>query len=486
MVRSAWSSLEIARRGLQASQTAIDLTGRNVANASTKGYSRQTLAHTAMPPYNVPLGQATGQIGTGVTAFTAVRYREEFLDQQYRIRVAQGAAEETWVRVLEQVEQVWGEPGSAGLQTYLNRFWDALKGLAARPAEPDARVQVIETGRALVNTVQEMARTLSDLRKDLDTTLGVKAAEINNIAEAIAGLNQQIMVADTAGLQPNDLRDKRDLLLDQLARLAGATWVHQADGQTTVYINSQALVVGRNVSRIEVNRDSATGLADLMWEGLNMPVTFRSGELSALLRARDEAIPNQYMDYLETLMGNLTREFNAIHSAGYYPLEPAQAVGTNTGENFFTVTYLDPPANTRANLSSLAVAIASGRVSAAENPDASFLDGGNAVKLGDVLNSPIITHPLTGAQPVSIMDFHRAVVGQLGLEAQRHRTNQANLELQVQQADNMRQSISGVSLDEEMTRLVEFQHSFSAAARLASVADELLDVLINRVGVVGR
>lgn len=480
----SWSGLELARRALQANQQALDLTGRNVANASTRGYSRQSPSFVTLPPYHIPLGLGSGQIGTGVENISVIRYRDEYLDRQYRQRAADFGAAETWVRVLDEVEQVWGEPGSAGLQTYLNRFWDALKGLAARPGEPDARVQVIESARALVGQVQDMQRHLDDLRWNLDAALTVKAEEVNNIAREIASLNQQIMEAHTAGLAPNDLRDKRDLLLDHLARLTGATWVHNPDGQTTVYLNSQALVVGRQANGILVDRSAAPGFAKLVWDTTNIPVTFRGGEMAALQEARDVTLPDKHIAYLETLMGNLTREFNALHATGYYP--SAGPPGANTGELFFTVTYLDPPANTRADLATLAVNLEPGKVSAALNPAADSLDGGMAEQLADLLTGKIVLHPLTGLQPVSIMDFHRAVVGELGVLSQRQRTAESTFGLQLQQADGMRQSISGVSLDEEMTKMIEYQRSYAAAARLATTMDELLETIIHRMGLVGR
>lgn len=481
---SMWSGLEIARRSLLANQQAIDLTGRNVANANTRGYSRQAPSNTALPPHNVPLGPGTGQIGDGVGDVQVLRYRDEFLDRQYRQKLADYGAAETYVRVFDQIEQVWNEQGTAGLQTYLLRFQDALKGLANRPAQPDARVQVIEAARALVSRAQDMYWSMHDLRQNLDTTLAFKAQEINNIASEIALLNKQIVAQQAAGAQPNDLMDKRDLLLDQLARSAGATWTLQPDGKVNVYLNSQALVMDVAVSKIAIDRSS--GLTSLTWANSNTPVSFRGGDMTALLDARDNALPNEYMAHLETLMGTLTREFNSLHASGYYPPGPLQPPGTNTGEAFFSVSYLDPPANTRADITSLAVLIEPGKVSAAANPDASQLDGGVAQQLANSLDGKFVTHPLTGLQNVSIMQFHAAVVGSLGVQAQRYFSEAAAFELQMQQADNMRQSVSGVSLDEEMTKLIEFQRSYTAAARMATTVDEMLEVLISRMGVVGR
>lgn len=484
-MRSNWTGLETARRALQASQQAIDLTGRNVANANTRGYSRQAPSYAVTPPHNVPLGQGSGQIGTGLTDINIVRYRDEFLDQQYRQRAADLGAAETWTQMLDQVEQIWGEPGEAGVQSYLDRFHDSLQGLAARPSASDARRHLITTAQTLVSRVQDMNRQLQDLQSSLDTQFVTSAHEINNISKEVSELNAQIGLALASNVEPNDLRDKRDLLLDQLARLTGATWVHQADGRTNVYMGSKTLVVGNLATQIKIDQSDPSGMSALYWEGDNSAVIFKDGVMPALQEARDSVIPDQYMSYLQSLMGNLAREFNVLHAAGYYPAEPGQAAGTNTGQEFFTVTYLDA-SQTQADLKSLAVNIEPARVAAASDSATSQLDSGTAQKLVKVLDDKVITHTLTGAQPVSIMDFHRAVVGEIGIVNQRQRGAADAFELQLHQADQMRLGVSGVSLDEEMTRLIEFQNGYTAAARMVTVVDELMDVLINRMGLTGR
>lgn len=484
---SQWLGLEIGLSGLRASQRALDVIGHNVANANTKGYSRQAVHLTAQYPLNVPEASQPGQLGQGVRILPNIRYRDAYLDLQYRRQAANHGYAEGWVRVFDQLEGIFSEPNENGLQTQFTRFWDALQELANRPSATDARAQVVEAGRTLVLVVQGLDRQLRDLSQSLDDELVLRTQEVNELAAEIASLNEQIVKVQATGQTAHDLEDRRDLALDRLAELVGATWTVDGQNLVTVYVpdtarGSHALVHGFKVDTVQASIDGTTGRHVFSWTSdPNTTFSFASGKLGALHAARDEAVP-RYWGYLETMVRELVTRFNAQHIKGYLP------DGTQGGVFFKVVTT----SSGNLDLQKLSLAVGPDGVAAAGPPPWGSSvppesDGRNAAALAQLVQDPIIqNHPLTGSGDATLDEFYRAFVGQLGIEARYYRGAEETFRALLQQAENQRKSESGVSLDEEMTRMIQYQQAYSAAARVITTMDEILDTLINRTGVVGR
>lgn len=476
-MRTQFAGLEMMRRALFASQRALDLVGQNISNTNTRGYSRQELSLYAAPPFPAAAGQGLPAAGAGVTDASPVRYREEFFDRQYRQRSADLGAATVWDRVYSQVEQVLGA-GEGTLAHLMDRLWSSLQGLVSRPDQADARLAVRQAAADLVAGAQAMDAGLQTLRRSLDDTLVLEAERINAVADELARINGEVTrtAADPAAA-PNALLDQRDRLLDELSRLAGAQWQTAGNGQVIVFLTGTALVLGTGVNHIRVARPGAAAMAGLTWEKGGLPVTFPGGELAATQQARDSGVP-QFQGHLQTLLTALVQGFNAANAAGYY------APGAS-GPAVFTFTP-DPGNPARVDVASISVSVTPAEIAAAAGAAAAPQDNGNARRLAGVLDARLVTDPLTGAGPVSPVDFNRAVMGQAGILAERHRRAANVAALQQQQAENMRQSIAGVSLDEEMTRMIQFQHAYAAAARMVTTMDEAIDTIVNRMGLVGR
>lgn len=477
-MRTQFSGLEMMRRALFANQRALDLVGQNISNANTRGYSRQDLSLYAAPPFHTPLGQGVGQIGAGVTDAGLVRYREEFFDRQFRQRSADLGFAGTWERVLTQMEEVLGA-GEGDMAHAMNQLWASLQGLAVRPDQADARQAVRQAAEALVTRAQSLFSDLQRLQRSLDDDLALKADRINQIAGQIAGLNQEILRASgQPGEAPNALLDKRDLLLDELARLAGAQWQTASNGQVIVSIGSTVLVMGNDVNRIQVAKPGSAGLSSFTWEKGGLAVTFPGGELGGAQQARDSGVP-EFMRHLQTLMTALVTRFNAVQAGGYH------APGAS-GPPFFAFAP-DAADPALVDIASVRVSVDPSQIAAAAGAAAAPLDGENARALAAIFDDEtLITDPVTGSGPVGLLTFNRAVMGRLGLLAERQRTARDVAALQQKQAENMRQTVSGVSLDEEMTKMIQFQHAYAAASRMVTAMDEALDMIVNRMGLVGR
>lgn len=480
-----WIGLRTAQRGLDANRRALDIISHNVANVGNRSYSRQEISFTATPPFNLPTQAGLVQLGTGVQEAFVARYRDDFLDRQYRQWYGKQGEQEAWLRTVEQVEGILHEPGEQGLQAHLEQFWMALQELAKRPDAAETRVQVREAARSLVAVLRQSYQSLSEIAGNVDQHIRSRVVQVNTLAAEVADLNGQILQAVARGHRANDLKDKRDALVDTLARVAGATWREQDDGQYAVYIGTQALVMGVKTRAVEITESGSGPI--LTWAGNDgQPVRFATGEIAGYAAARDEWV-FKHIDYLETLGAALARELNAQHAAGYRPLQAGETAGVdNAGGVFFQATYKDPPANTRLSLNSLAVVEDMRLYAAAEDPDAPPMDGRNIQKMADRLGQPLVSHDLTNGQTVTLADFWRAVVGEMGTVVKRGQSNLDTAELQLRHAETQREAIMGISLDEEMTKLIQHQNAYAAAARMVTAMDEALDMIINRMGLVGR
>lgn len=479
-MRTSWLGLELSLRALQTQQAAINVTGHNIANANTPGYSRQGVRLTTTAPLDSNPGSGhSGMIGTGVQVADVSRYRDAFLDRTYRLRNGENGAAEQWVRAYDQLEAIFREPSQSGLRSQVDRFWNALQSVANNPAEAGTRAEVVEAGKALVATIHDIAGQLKGLQESLDESLVAKVGDVNRALVDVAALNQQIFIARAKGQSPNDLLDKRDTLLDTLARLTGATSMELSNGQVAVSIDGKPVVQGVTLATFNVQQNP-DGSHWIEWEADGSNVTFLGGELGAIQGARDTLIP-QYADYLTTWAKTFVGKFNTQHQAGYYQ-DPA--LGVQAGADFFSHT---PAATGIEYLKSLGVAVEPWQVAAAAYNTALDDDSGNAWALLELLNEPnLVAHPDLNPAGSSLQGFYTALISELGVAARHSRSVQETTTLQLDQAGNQRLSDSGVNIDEEMIQLIRYEHAYAAAARVLNTTDELLNTLVNRVGLVGR
>lgn len=473
-MRSTFGGLETARRALVAQQLGINTTGHNIANANTPGYSRQRVEMNSTLP--LLLGQ-TGHrplaLGTGVEVAAITRMRDGFIDAQVRKEIHSLGYWGEQKEVLSQLELIFAEPSDNGISKALTQFWAQWEQLGHRPEDLSLRAVVREQAVSLTENTRHLYRQLVDLEKDLDLQVRLKMEEVNSYAQQIADLNQLIGKATASGSMPNDLLDRRDLLLEELSTLTTITVLPQAAGQINVNIGGIGLVSGSNVRKLIVTEPEGVP-AVVKWEGLSgasEEVRWEGGALSGLIHARDEIVPS-YKARLDDFAATFLTEFNAIHREGY-------GLDNETGLDFFVGTgamdwevnpiFLD---DLNQGLSKLA---------AASSPDSAG-DGTNALKLAGLREQVLSFSGGSG----TIGNFFGSLIASLGVEsmnAQRMAKNQIQL---VDHLATWQESISGVHLDEEMTNLIRYQHAYTAAARAVTAMDEMLETVIGRMGLVGR
>lgn len=465
-----FGSLEIGRRSLQAHQQALQTIGHNIANANTPGYSRQAVTMAATDPYTVPSAvraATTGQVGTGVNVTSIKRYRESFLDTQYRNENSSLGRWETRQELLRQIEGVVMEPGEAGLRSELDRFWQALQAVGNNPELLGPRAELVQRAQGMAETFRHINAQLRTLRSNIDGNVRNEAREINELATQLADLNRQIASSLAIGDSPNDLRDRRDQMLDQLSKLVDISTVEDSYGNVNVFIGSVGLVQGQDTNQIAIVNDAANNnMAKLQWSGLNMDVRIAGGKLAGQVTVRDNTL-SQMIGDLNTLAGTLITEVNAIHQGGY-------GLDGVSGRDFFTGTdaaTIAVDAGVIADPSTIAAS------KAANTPG----DGSNAIDMADLRFASQAALGNT-----TFNDFNRAMVTQLGVDSQEAIRMSDNQTVLVNLIDNQRLSVSAVSIDEEMTNMVKMQQGYAAAARFITAIDELIDVVVNRMGIVGR
>jgi flagellar hook-associated protein 1 len=448
---SSFYGLQTSLRGLIAQQRMLDTTGHNIANASTEGYSRQKVNVSASDPLSVTTTTGRGSLGSGVDVDSYTRVRDTFLDLQYR---GQNSSLSNWSETadsLGRVEDALQEPGTTGLSSVLSKFWDSWSALANSPSEPAAKQAVVEQAGAVSDTLKTIYNQIK-LAKDQslaaykDLTAPASGSspggEIAQIAKQIATLNGSIKRLTAAGDSPNDLLDARDKLLDDLSGYGQISVSDAGSGSIDVsFVDTATAGLTYGV----VSGDTAT------WAGAPAGDTWSpGGKLGALLSAgQDGGTLDGYLTSIDGIAAKLVEKVNGAYGGQFFDPAGTTATTLRVDPALAATPSAMVPGSAGAGSSDIAGAVASLR-------DSDEIDGAYASFV--------------------------ATVGSKSREAQRQQTNAQAL---VDAVDTRRKSVSAVSLDEEMTNMIQFQRGYQASSRAMSTIDEMLDVLINRTGRVG-
>lgn len=458
---STFMALETARRGLAAGLTGMEVSGHNVANANTPGYTRQRVVLSASEPYTEPcLGRLEEalQLGTGVTVEQVQRVRDSFLDGQIRTELHSLGNWETQRDALSEIETVFMEPSENGLNNLISKFWADWQELSRNAENSPIRSVLVQDSITLANAMNHIYSLFETIKTDQQELANIYINDINSKARQIAALNEQIVNIKAAGDQPNDLMDKRDLLLDELARLVNYTATENEDGSVDVSVGSISLVAGSNYSDIPAIDWSAG--PDPWSAGPYDQVT--GGNLKGIKDILSKL--QAYEDDLDALAAGLIGAVNGLHASGY-------DLYGSTGVEFFTGTGAADIAVNSDIVDDLGKIAAAG-ISGAPG------DGANALAIAQLQNSNI-----AGLGGTTIGGYYKNMIARLGVETQESVRMVENQQALVDQLSNRKESISGVSMDEEMTNIIQYQYAYMGAARVISALDSMLDTLINRTAV---
>ena len=452
--------INIGLTALQAQRQGLDTAGQNIANANTEGYSRQRVRMSTMGAPTIPAFFARfDPTGAGVKVDDIERATDRFLQVRSLQEHASESSLQQTTSILGRVELAFNEPSDTGLQAQLSDFWSAWDDVANNPADLATRTQLLQKAQTVTAGFRKVATDLDSLRQDSLDQANNDTVQINSIAAQVASLNGAIQSSVNGGMQPNDLLDQRDQLLQKLSSFVGVTTQQGDNGVMDVYIGSTALVRGRTAMSIHLD---VSGPVAFKWDVDNSAVQVTSGQDGGLLKAINLDIPG-YRAQLNQVATLFRDAVNQQHEAGVNLNDAPSATpsgldllipgGVGTGTMDAAQLQVEP---TLSPGEIAAAAVNGGR-----------LDGSNALKLAELATAP------NGPDQA-----YRSLVDNLGVDAQR-----ANTQLSIQsgitkQTDAAVQSVSGVNIDEEMTNLMAFQHAYEAAAKFISVVDDTLNTLI--------
>lgn len=481
---STFFGLNISRSGLQAQQKALAVTAHNIANANTPGFSRQRAQMTPANPQ--PLGDGQDMLGSGVVVAEITRIRDRFLDTQLRQETQTLAKWETRHFFLSQIENVFMEPAETGFSSVLTTFYNSWQELSLNPESAPVRAALIENGQAFTNTVKHTNEQLKLLRSHLAEQITAKTGEVNTLAEQLANLNRQIVTLTAQGNSPADLLDRRENLLKDLSKIIEFDTVQNRNGSVNLFIGGRVLVDNNSSFRLTTVAGGTDGDWNLSpqpaWERDERPVKMSNGQIASLIETRDIFL-RRYMDDFSSMVWGITNAVNEIHAAGM-DLYGNQGVAFFSGSHLETLRVNELIRNdTGLVAASLAPALGFGHPAPG--------DGQNALLIARIKNAAISINPLepdlrlratvAAGGLTTFSDFHRANMARLGVDSQESGRLAENQNSLLAMLTQRQESIAGVSLDEEMANMIQFQLAFQASARAISAFDEIYNTLINRM-----
>ncbi len=456
--------IEIGRTGLAAAQVGQDVTGHNIANAGTEGYSVQSVDQMATDMIasddhtTLPVGEA---LGTGVAISRIQRARDQFLDTQVRGATAGQSYQSSLQGALDQVDSAFGEPSSTGLNSALSTFFNGFRDLSNNPEDLGIRATTIQKGDALVQVMQGVQQRLTSVSTTLTQHIAADVQSLNAYGAQIAGLNVTIRQESASGHPVNGLLDQRDLLLDKVSGIANVSTTSNADGTVNVAIGSQALVVGTDA--YTVTQSSLTAGGDL-----------KQGELAGLIEGQSEV--GAYQGKLDSLAASLVNQVNDAHRGG------AGLDGT-TNLDFFTVTA-GKEASTIAVNSVLESHPEQLAAAARPVPPASPVppqsDAANAALLAGLKNKTDTT-PGDVLYNNTLQGFYQKTVSDAGGRAASAKSASDSAGATLTQLTQQRNSVTGVSTDSEMINMLRYQRAYQASARVVQTMDDMVGTLINNL-----
>jgi len=331
-VQSTFAGIELGKRGLVAHNQGLQTIGHNLTNSATEGYSRQRVEFGTMEPLYAPQlnrEETPGQIGQGVVSIRVERMRDELLDQRI---VAQTGGLGYWDarnEYMSLLEQVHNEPTEVSTRTQMDKFWDSWQELSLHPSELAPREAVVQRGRTLIDSIHDQYRRLSTARDMVQEDIEISAAQANDFSKQIAALNSEILKSEAMGDNPNDLYDRRDLLVEKLANIVPVTVDRRDPDEFMVHVDGHILVQGKIARGFSMSTGAESGgYPRVLWADTGDEAVIRGGSLGAMLEMRDVDIKEEIAS-LDTMTLTFTDLVNEVHRSAY-------GLNGKTGVDFFT------------------------------------------------------------------------------------------------------------------------------------------------------
>ena len=451
-----FESLSSASRALVAARFGLDVTGQNIANINTPGYTRRSAVFADVAPTDML------SAGGGVSIVGAFAMRDRFTEARLRSEMMAGSFDAAASNGLAEIEAAIGLPGQS-IDGELSELLAAFSALADDPASLSARDAVVAQGQELARAFQSMAERFTTAARNADATISSSVLEVNQLAAEVAHLNDQI---SAGGPDLETLRDRREIAVARLSEIAGVSAITRADGQVDLAIGAgRALVVGAIPYSVTTALVGPEGYTTLSIGGFDITGEVSSGLIGGLTQFRDTTVPG-YQARLDQLAYDFASHVNALHTSGF------DSTGAGAGDFFAPLAsatgasrLLTVDAAIAANSQLVA---ASGTGAAGNNDTARAIA---ALREARIVNGGTATATEAWGQ----------LAYRVGADVSAVRASSAVHDDVIRQLQALRAQTSGVSMDEEAANLIRFQRSYEANARYFTTIVDTLDTLMNMV-----
>lgn len=602
MLRGTFLGLETSKKGLLTARAALDVTGHNIANANTEGYSRQRVNISASEPLSFPGAFVTirpGQVGTGATVTSITRIRSIYIESQLHQENGSQTLYQTMSESYIRIEDIFNEPSDNGLNSLMDNFFNAWEDLSNDPESASTRTNLAQAGIAMTEFVNEQDRRMDREIANINEQMQDRVDRLNQLNEQISVINRQIIQIESGGdsgqMKANDLKDQRDLMIEEVSKIVNARVLHNTDGSISVLVQGHPMVSGVDFHgiRLQQNEDDLKR-PYIEFTKSRIRLDIRSGELGGMIQMRDVEIPTVRLEQ-EKLVTAFTNRVNKLHIDGYgldglkgrsffrdyrteqyggslalpggttldstldqlgltsgdffiqgqrIEITPAEVLASTAitlrdlferveratqdvrisidgslgfnrivleqynpvdadtklsikdgSSNFFEKLgldnathqefFIDPPYRNSMYNFGLNPQILSNldSIAAASDDGTGFPGPGDnrtALAIADLRND---SRALLNS---SFGEYYQGLVSSIGATALTAQRSNSTQTLVVEQLIERRLEISGVNLDEEAVNIVKYQSAYEANARALNVVDEVLDLIVNRLGTVGR
>ncbi|MBS1717595.1 MAG: flagellar hook-associated protein FlgK [Armatimonadetes bacterium] len=453
---SAFHGIDLMSNALRAFQQELNVTGSNIANVNTPGYSRQTVDLTTQPP-SIEYGLHQYAVGNGVTIADVTRIRDAFLEAR-RQGAESGLQKATNLTTnLSQIQSLLQDANGTGISSDLDRFFNAWSGLASNPNDTGQRIAVQQAGSVLAQDVRQLYGDMSNMQTQLAGEVNSTFDQIDQLANKVDSLNKQIRAAAATGATPNDLLDQRDQAVQKLSGLTDLRTTTYGDGTVSVYVNQFTLVDSQGANAFPRTYNAAAGTVT---DG-NLTYQISSGGLAGLFQS--QTMLAGYQAQLDSLANNLRTQVNTLHQTG------TNSAG-QTGLNFFN----DANPQTGAVDFDLDPTIKANAQAIAGGVSGNAGDGGVALGISQLASTTV-----GGLGNKTFSDYYQQFVSQVGSDNTYYNNSLGVQKSVTTQIDQQIQSQSGVNLDDEMASMLRYQRSYQAAAHVLSIFDQVTQDLVN-------
>lgn len=445
---------DIANRSLAVYRRAMDITSHNIANTNNPNFSRQKIV------FSSDISDLSSGLvwGNGVKIGDVKRYRDYFIESQSRIINSKYNDNKRQSELITNIEKIFSEPSDLGLGNMISKFFSSFSELASSPTSNPLRTNVLNAATNLVSKVNILNNSINNIKENIKLEFNEKISSINKLLIQINQVNKDIKNNQSNKITINDLMDQRDTLLNELSKLVNINVTTESDNTVNVSIGGSFAVDSYHIKEFEMFDDN--GNLSMRIKGGTNSVILTDGEMNALYSVYNSKV-SSYKQKLDRIVTTIVNEVNKIHRTGFTKTTPTQ-----TGLNFFEeykdgVLKINELVAKNPNL----IAISS---------DGTLANGDLALSISNIVDKKVIDNS-------TIMEFYTTLINEIGNDGLLNKNLSEANQLVLEQLEQQKKINSGVSLDEEMTNVLQFQRSYEASAKLIKIADELLRTILELV-----